>query len=78
MSKAISVHDNLIDQYGPLATAANVSWEDFFKEALEYALPEMQRRYAPCPTCQQTPRKGAAFCDNCGTSLAKQISNGNQ
>jgi hypothetical protein len=70
MSKAISVNDELIEQYGPLATEANVSWEDFFQEALEYALPEMQRRYAPCPECKAQPRKGAAFCDNCGTKLA--------
>lgn len=71
MSKAISVNDELIEQYGTLATAAHVSWEYFFQEALEYALPEMQRRYAPCPQCSTQPRKGATFCDQCGTKLAK-------
>ena len=69
MSKAISVNDELINQYGPIATDANVPWEDFFREALEYALSEMQRRYAPCPACNQIPRKGATFCDKCGAKL---------
>jgi hypothetical protein len=69
MSKAISVNDELVEQYGIIATMAHVSWEDFFREALEYALPEMQRRYAPCPACNQIPRKRATFCDNCGVQL---------
>ena len=73
MSRAISVNDDLIEQYGALATAAHVSWEDLFREALEYALPEMQRRYAPCPHCGQMPRKGASFCDSCGAALARPV-----
>jgi hypothetical protein len=72
MSKAISVHDDLIDQYEPIATGAHIPWEHLFHEALEYALPEMQKRYAVCSQCKQQPRKGATFCDNCGTKLAKQ------
>jgi hypothetical protein len=69
MSKAISVSDELIEQYEPIATGAHVPWEDFFREALEYALPEMQRRYAVCSACNVMPRKGATFCDSCGTKL---------
>jgi len=61
-----------MEQYGALATAAGVSWEDFFREALELALPEMQRRYKACSKCGQLPRKGAAFCDTCGTALTKK------
>lgn len=74
-STAISIDYDLAQQYAAIANSAGISWELLFQEALEHALPEIQKRYT-CSKCGKTPLKGAAFCNHCGTKLASQESHG--